>query len=158
MLVQKSMVLSPQGSPRAHISTAFTTRMLFCIFVKKSSSDTPAGQGPGGGMGSLNLMGKSANPINILIGFPVFLTLSPHHYPPSRRECVGRTIFFTKIKSIILVVNTVEIWALGDLWGLRTINLHACAKFCVFCELIVAQAMYLGSISWISCVAVVCKI
>ena len=84
--------------------------MLFCIFVKKSGSDTPAGQGPGGGMGSLNLMGKSANPINILIGFPVFLTLSPHHYlPPPGGNVLVEPFFFTEIKSIILVVNTVEI-------------------------------------------------
>ena len=40
------MVLSPQRSPRAHISTVFTTRMILLIFVKKwLDQHIPSGRG-----------------------------------------------------------------------------------------------------------------
>ena len=103
------MVLSPQRSPRAHISTVFTTRMILLIFVKKwFDQHIPSGRGE---VMMSKRVRKTGNPIKILIGFadfPIRLRL-PIPPPGPCPAGVSEPDFFTKIQNNILVVNAVEI-------------------------------------------------
>ena len=128
---RKSMVLGPQKSSRAHIWTAFTTRMIFLIFVFFLARP-PYNSVTGKTERVCDRKSWFWSKFNILARFSEFLY---RLYPPSPgagagggEVVVAEPQKITKIKSIILVVNAVQIWALDDFYELRYIDFRAPAK------------------------------